>query len=90
MKVSLSFLYHKFATLSHTAILLRNPSPVYVCVCVCVSTHVHVGECGCVRACACHLRGTLNGMCMPFRVYPGVGHVLLECPRLIIRHEGLF
>jgi len=57
MEVSLSFLYHKFATASHTAILLRNPSPV--CVYVCMSTHMHVGGCGCVQACVCHLECTL-------------------------------
>ena len=35
MGVSLSFLYHKFTTASHTASLLRNPAPLCVCVCVC-------------------------------------------------------
>jgi len=75
MEVSLSFLYHKFATASQTAILLRNPSPV--CVYVCVSTRA----CGWVWVCA--------GMRVPFRMYPGVGHILLDCPRLI-RHERLF
>jgi hypothetical protein len=72
VEVSLSFLYHKFATASHTTILLRNPSPVCVCVCVC----------------ACGGEGG-GGAC----VWVSVGvcrHILLDCPRLIIRHEGLF
>jgi len=52
MEVSLSFLYQNFATVSRTAILLRNPSPVCVCVCVCEHTcmRVSVGVCG--HACA--------------------------------------
>jgi hypothetical protein len=51
MEVSLSFFYHKFATASHTAILLRNLSPLCVCVCVCVCVRVRARARACVCVC---------------------------------------
>jgi hypothetical protein len=53
MEVSLLFLYHKFATASHAAILLRKPSPLCVCVCVCVCLCLCVCVCVCVCMCMC-------------------------------------
>ena len=51
MEVSLSFLFHKFATASHTAILLRNHL-LCVFVCVCEHTCVWVSFAGCGHVCA--------------------------------------